>query len=148
MFENGNGLSQPASGGAARPRVPGRAHDPDWFLRFAPDAWFVVSCPRRIVARGGIAFADADHGQLFGLAQPVDGEARSNELLGGAYVLDVSISVETADVVIQLEGGVRIDVFNNSMGHEGWNATYPALSGSNRVRLIGLGGGEITICPA
>jgi hypothetical protein len=36
--------------------------DPDWFLRFAPDIWFVISCPWRIVARGGTAFADADHG--------------------------------------------------------------------------------------
>jgi hypothetical protein len=122
-------------------------HEPDWFFRFAPDIWFVISCPWRIVAGGGIAFADEDHGQLFGLPQPVDGEARSNELLDGARVVDASISTETADVLIQLDTGRRIEVFNNSSGYEGWNVSYPDPSGAGKVRLIGLDGGDIAICP-
>lgn len=122
--------------------------EPDWFFRFAPDIWFVISCPWRIVAEGGIAFADEDHGQLFGLPQPVDGEARSNELLDGALVLDASISTETADVLILLEGGRRIEVFNNSSSYEGWNVSYPDPNGAGTVTIIGLGGGDIAICPA
>lgn len=122
-------------------------HDPDWFLRFAPDIWFVVSCPWRIVAGGGIAFANADHGQLFGLPQPVDGEVRSNKLLGSARVVDASISAETADVLIQLDSGLRIEVFNNSIGYEGWSVSYSDPNGAGKVRLIGLGGGDIAICP-
>jgi hypothetical protein len=122
-------------------------HDPDWFLRFAPDIWFVISCPWRVVAEGGIAFADEDHGQYFGLSQPVDGEERSNELLDGARVVDASISVETADVLIKLERGLRIEVFNNSSGYEGWNVSYPDPNGAGEVRLIGLGGGDIAISP-
>jgi hypothetical protein len=81
------------------------------------------------------------------LPQPVDGEARSNELLDGACVVEVSISAETADLLIQLDAGVRIEVFNNSSGYEGWNVSYPDPNGAGEVRLIGLGGGDIAICP-
>jgi hypothetical protein len=36
-----------------------------------------------------------------------------------------------------------LEVFNNSMGYEGWQV-YLSLSGGNEVTIVGMGGGGLT----
>lgn len=62
----------------------------DWRFDFGEDLNIAASVPWRVVALQGIAHGVDDDGQRFGLAHPVDGEARTNELLGGARRLSVS----------------------------------------------------------
>jgi len=117
-----------------------------WSFRFhGPDsrgAGFFVSAPWRIVAESRIAHAVDDDGQWFGLPQPVDGEAKANELFGDKRVQTLNVDRATADLRVEFEGGVRLDVFNNSAGYEGWNGNF-ALNG-NDITLVGGGGGDLS----
>jgi hypothetical protein len=95
-----------------------------------------------VVTVDGIAHGVEDDGQWFGLAQPVDGEARANDLLHGQKVVGVELDGQTADLRLVFDGGARLDFFNNSSSYEGWQASVPA--GGKGLTLIALGGGELT----
>lgn len=101
-----------------------------------------ASAPWRIVTGEGIAHAADDDGQWFGLPAPVDGEARANGILGGKRVFSFTVERVTADICVEFDGGVRLEVFNNSTGYEGWNAAFQV--GQVDVTLVGGGGGDLS----
>lgn len=121
-----------------------------WSFGFqGPDgrgAGFFVSAPWRIVAESQIVHAVDDDGQRFGLPEPVDGEATTNELLADKRVEALTVDRATADLRVEFEGGIRLDVFNNSAGYEGWNGNF-ALNG-NDITLVGGGGGNLSFVSA
>jgi hypothetical protein len=117
--------------------------DYDWALDFGNQSSIAVSVPWRIVSGGGIAFADSDDGQQFGLPEPIFGAARANTILTGRRVTGVELDPLTADLHVCFDGETRIDVFNHSSGYEGWQASFPSDSG--RTEIIGLGGGGLAI---
>jgi hypothetical protein len=114
----------------------------DWSFDFGERRNIASSDPWRVVTVEGIAHGDEDDGQWFGLAQPVDGEARTNELLQGQKVVAVELDKQTADLQVIFDGGARLDFFNNSAGYEGWQASVPA--GGKELTVIALGGGRLT----
>jgi hypothetical protein len=114
----------------------------DWSFDFGNRLNIAVSVPWRIVTADGISHGDEDDGQWFGLPQPVDGEARANELLQGQKVVEVELDAQTADLRVVFDGGSRLDFFNNSSGYEGWQASVPA--GGKELTVIALGGGRLT----
>lgn len=114
----------------------------DWSFDFGDRLNIAAAVPWRIVTASGIAHGDEDDGQWFGLAQPVDGEGRANELLGGCKVIAVELDEHTADLRLVFNGGARLDFFNNSAGYEGWQASVPA--GDKELIVIALGGGGLT----
>src|SRR5687768_9168252 len=59
----------------------------DWSFDFGQGLNIAASVPWRVVTAEGIAHGVEDDGQWFGLAQPLDGEARTNELLQGQKVV-------------------------------------------------------------
>lgn len=113
----------------------------DWTFDFSGGFGLAVSAPWRIVVDGRIAFASEDDGQLFGLKSPVDGEAEACKLLEGKAITAASLDKETADLTLHLGAATRIDVFNNSTGYEGWQASYAVRD--KRWSLIAMGGGEV-----
>lgn len=114
-----------------------------WAFSFGTDAGLGVETPWRIVTGSGIAFANTDDHQKFGLPQPVDGQARSNELLGGRRVISFDVDIKTADIQIRFEGDLLLEVFNNSSGYEGWNAAVQV--DGQTISVAGLGGGDLAI---
>jgi hypothetical protein len=114
----------------------------DWSFDFGERLNIAASVPWRVVTADGIAHGVEDDGQWFGLAQPVDGEARTNDLLQGQKVVAVELDGQTADLRIMFDGGARLDFFNNSSGYEGWQASVPA--GDKELTVIALGGGRLT----
>ncbi len=114
----------------------------DWSFDFGNRLNIAVSVPWRVVTAKGIAYGAEDDGQWFGLSEPVNGEARTNELLQGQKVVGVELDGQTADLSIVFDGGSRIDVFNNSLGYEGWQASVPA--DGKELTVIALGGGGLT----
>ncbi|WP_332773183.1 hypothetical protein [Phenylobacterium sp.] len=114
----------------------------DWSFDFGERLNLAVSVPWRVVTADGIAHGDEDDGQWFGLAKPVDGEARTNELLRGQKVVGVELDGQTADLRVVFDGGARLDFFNNSSGYEGWLASVP--TGDKMLTVVALGGGGVT----
>lgn len=118
------------------------SHDAEafsWLFQFPPDVQIRATCPWRIVAEGGVAHGHEDDGQLFGLEEPVNGAARSIELLRNRHVQNVELAPETGDLNIHFEGQVRLDLFNDSSGYEGWEIN------SNQYWIVGQGGGQIAV---
>jgi hypothetical protein len=115
----------------------------DWSVNLDGGGSITLPVPWRIVADGRIALADTDDGQQFGLPAPLDGQAEANRLLGGKPITEVRVDPQTADLTIQFDGGVRLDVFNHSAGYEGWHINLPPERGG--MWVIALGGGDVTI---
>ena len=114
----------------------------DWSFDFGDRLNIAASVPWRVVTPDGISHGDEDDGQWFGLPEPVNGEARANELLRGQRVAAVELDAQTADLRVVFDGGARLDFFNNSSGYEGWQASVPA--GGKELTVIALGGGRLT----
>jgi hypothetical protein len=113
----------------------------DWNFNFGEHADIAANVPWRVVTTDGIAHSDEDDGQLFGLSAPVQGEARTNDLLTGRSVVGVEVDEQTADLRVTFDDGSRLDLFNNSSGYEGWHATVH--SGQDEVKIVALGGGQL-----
>jgi hypothetical protein len=71
------------------------------------------------------------------------GEARTNELLQGQKVSAVELDEQTADLRIVFGERIRLDLFNQSSGYEGWEACLP--DNGNEIAVIALGGGGVAI---
>lgn len=117
----------------------------DWAVGLHGGGSFTLSAPWRVVHNGRIALADTDDGQRFGLDAPIDGEIWANRLLDGRSITSIVVDLETADLTIYFDGNVRIDVFNNSSGYEGWQAHF--LTDGDSISIIAMGGGEVVLYP-
>jgi hypothetical protein len=113
----------------------------DWSFNFGDRLHIAVSVPWRVVTADGIAHGHDDDGQWFGLPEPVDGEARTNDLLQGQKVAEVELDEQTADLRIVFGDGVRLDLFSQSSGYEGWQACLQ--DGGKEAVIIALGGGGL-----
>jgi len=115
----------------------------DWAFSFGEAEWLNAECAWRLVTAKGIAMAGADDQQMFGLGAPFDVEASANTLLRGKSVLGATVDGITADLRIQFEGELRLELFNSSSGYEGWQAGFS--HDGVRATLVALGGGGFQI---
>lgn len=112
-----------------------------WLLAFPGRCAINIETRWRLLTPEGIVFGDEDDGHRFGLPAPVDGEAKANAVLGGHRVTGVLLDPLTADLQIAFDGGVRLEIFNNSSGFEGWSASLPLAD----MEIIALGGGGVSM---
>src|SRR5579859_2206466 len=110
-----------------------------WRLNFEA-AGLNIQCPWRIVGNDAVVLGGSDHEQKFGLPQPIDVTVEALRLLKGKTVESARIDQKTADLCITFAGDIRIDVFNDSSGYEGW--TFADQRGT---WLIAPGGGQMEI---
>ena len=113
----------------------------DWLFTFANALILYVECPWRVVTEKGIAVTDEDDGQLFGLKEPVSAANRANALLLGTGLTNLQVDLRTADLRLTFEGGVQLQVFNNSCAYTGWRASF--RYGEQALTAVGLGGGGL-----
>ena len=113
----------------------------DWLLDLGEGMFVAVSVPWRIVFEGRIAFARDDDAQLFGRSIPVDGEGEARRFFGAKLITKVTVDRQTGDLALHFGPETRLDVFNNSVGYEGWKARYAI--GGRRWSATALGGGEM-----
>jgi hypothetical protein len=116
-------------------------HDAEdsWRLNFEA-AGLNIQCPWRLVSNGAVVLGGSDHGQKFGLPQPVDVTVETLRLLNGQIVESARIDEATADLCLTFAGNIRVDVFNDSSGYEGW--TFADQRGT---WLVAQGGGQLAI---
>jgi len=113
---------------------------------YAPQSWrfefegrfgLNVQCPWRIVDEHGIALGSEDHGQLFGLPSSLDGEKVALGLLSASGIRRMKVDNKTGDLLLEFEDSVQLQIFNNSVGYEGWNCGT-----TSGLEVIGMGGGS------
>lgn len=114
----------------------------DWCFTFGDAGFLGVQCPWRLVAENRITVAGSDDQQMFGLGAPLDVEARANALLEGRAVSSLTVDSATADLRVQFEGGLLLELLNDSCGYEGWYAGMREVD-AGRVSVSGLGGGGV-----
>lgn len=109
-----------------------------WKFEFERSTVCVESC-WRIVTSNGVAIASEDDKQYFGLPQPVDAAVQALKLLSKP-VVTLGVNVLTADLQIEFEEYVRLEVWNGSSGYEPWNCTT-----KSGLQIYALGGGKLRI---
>ena len=109
-----------------------------WRFEFEGRTTLDIRCPWRIVIGGKIGLGNGDHEQQFGLPKPLDGKQEAKRLLV-TPVAKVSLREQTADLILEFEGEVSLEVFNSSSGFEGWEC-----STTDGLLAVAMGGGELS----
>ena len=112
-------------------------HYPENFTFEFGDATLAVDCLWRIKVDGRVALTSYDHTQQFGLPVPVDAHTEASSRLKDARVLNVRLDEKSADLILEFDRGLRLEVLTDSSGYEPWNLHAPG------VHLVALGGGGI-----
>jgi hypothetical protein len=95
-----------------------------------------------MIADGRLVLTSEDHGHPFGLPAPVDAHAQAEARLTGRRVTGVRVRPETADLLLEFEGGLLFEALANSSGYEPWAFRAPGID------LVALGGGGVAIFQA
>jgi hypothetical protein len=109
-----------------------------WWFEFVGGGAIRADAFWRLVHGGRIQTTSEDHGQVFGLPQPVDSASRARDVISASPVRDVAVAPATGDLFVDFENGSRLEVLTTSSGYESWSVVLP--SGDE---VIGLGGGDL-----
>jgi hypothetical protein len=110
----------------------------EWVFDFGDGYGLQVASPWRMLVHGAISLGPRDHLQQFGLSRAINVEVAVWDLVRDRIVREASAAVGSADLVIDFGDGIRLEVFNDSSGYEGWILNAP----DGRV-LVAQGGGNL-----
>jgi len=114
-------------------------HEPTrWSFIFGPEASIGVECLWRIVEHGRVVLTGEDHSQQFGLSTPIDAATKGTELLANRQITTAQLREATADIVIEFNGDLRLEIIQTSSGYESWQMRDPS-----GVSFFAQGGGQI-----
>lgn len=119
-----------------------RRREADWAFDLENGVSLAVQCHWRLISSDKITVTDEDDGQKFGRPKPVDAERVANDLLTGTTIASARIDRVTADLCLRFNDGIRLEVFNNSSGYEGWQANFDHAG--KTALIVALGGGGLT----
>lgn len=111
-----------------------------WVFDFGDRYVLRVICAWRLCANGRIRLGHQDDGQLFGLKQPLDAKHRLLEALEGRCIVEVRLSEDSGDLVLDFGANSRLEFFNDSCGYEGWDFFLPG-----RRWVVAQGGGKLSL---
>jgi hypothetical protein len=92
----------------------------------------------RVIEEGAVVLTSRDHGQWYGLPEPVDANQQASKRLQGQRVRDVALNEASADLVIVFEAGQRLELLTETSGFESWTFTAPG------VHLVACCGGGVS----
>jgi len=104
----------------------------------------LVECAWRLVAEGRLKVAGRDHGERFGLEHPVDAGAEARTVLEGRRVAGGRIDEGLGDLLLEFDGGYRLEVWNDCTGYEAWTLAGP----DGWLRVAASGGTVSAFAPA
>ncbi len=115
--------------------------DYSWRFTLTDGGIIMTESGWRLVTQKGIEVASEDHGQIFGLKEPVDASARVIAAINGKKILAVTITERTSDLSLRFDEQVTLEFLNLSCGYESWRAKQGA------AEVICMGGGQLAIYP-
>ena len=122
--------------GSQLTEVTRRQHD--WVFLFAGGVSVVAESSHwRLVDADRVIIAGEDHGQLFGLKEPVDASSLVPAELKGAAVSRVEFS-PVSDLLLSFSNGRTLQVIVGSAGYENWH-----VYGPDKSHTFAIGGGEL-----
>src|SRR5215469_15067043 len=86
--------------------------DYSWFFTFAHGSSITTESFWRLLDSERLVVTDGDHGQLFGLKEPVDAAKCVMELVGTKKIIGYSCSEICSDLFLSFEDNVQIQFFN------------------------------------
>jgi Family of unknown function (DUF6188) len=114
-----------------------------WSFAVEPSLSVGVECPWRILDAGRIAISSEDHLQQYGLPAPLDAASIATNLLASRSITRVEVRERTADLLLEFEGDLRLEVVPFSTGYESWN-----IFGPSGFHVVAQGGGQLCIWSA
>ena len=108
--------------GATLTRIEKLPHD-YWVFHFGDAARLNVEAPWRVMSRDSILLTREDDGQKFGLATPVDAEARLRQHVQNRRVSSVEVNAASSDLRLRFDNELALEILNLSSGYECWTLT-------------------------
>ena len=110
-----------------------------WVFSFGDSLGISVDCPWRLLEHGRIVISGDDHRQQFGLPAPVDAAERASSLLNDKVIRLVEVREGTADLLIDFDGNIRLEIIPFSSGYESWQVSAPTGK-----HIVAQGGGQLS----
>ena len=114
-----------------------------WSFMAGPSLSVGVECPWRILDAGRIAISSEDHLQQYGLSARLDAASIATNLLALRPITRVEIRESNADLLLEFEGRLRLEVIPFSTGYESWN-----IFGPSGFYVVAQSGGQLCIWDA
>lgn len=115
-----------------------KAREYDWAFEFADGTGIVAESSHwRLLDGNTVIVTDEDHGQLFGLAVPVDAAGVVYAELDGATLCLVQFS-KVSDLMLSFTNGRILEFLISSAGYENWH-----IYGPDKRHTFAIGGGKI-----
>jgi hypothetical protein len=111
-----------------------------WSFNFEHCGYVMTETLWRLSDSERLVVASDDHGQLFGLEEPVDAAKRVMEVVGTKKIFDYSYSKIFSDLILYFEDKIELQFLNTSGGYESWRAEQDG------VQIISMGGGKLAKC--
>ena len=121
-----------------------RLNEPtQWSFSFEPGVGIGAECPWRLLQAGSVAISSEDHLQQYGLPAPLDAASVATSLLASQAVTSVEVRAGSADLILEMSGGLRLEIIPFSSGYESWGVTTPS-----GLHVVAQGGGQLSGWPA
>jgi uncharacterized protein DUF6188 len=95
-----------------------------WFFGLGDSCSIIVECPWRILQKGEIRHSSENHAMKHGLPPPIHVAAEANRLLNGSPIVGAEIR-QAADLLLDFDGEVRLEVLPFVPGYESWQLHAP-----------------------
>ena len=82
-----------------------------------------VACPWRLHDDRKIIIASGDHGQTYGLPNPIDVPTRVREILRATNIRGITVDGVTSDITFIFDNEIRFQTFRETTGYEAWHLT-------------------------
>ena len=95
-----------------------------WVFGLGDSCSIIVECPWRILLKGEIRHSSENHAMKPGVPPPIHVAAEANRLLNGSPIVGAEIR-HAADLLLNFEGDVRLEVLPFVPGYESWQLYMP-----------------------
>lgn len=109
-----------------------------WFFRFDDASSIATQSFWRLVT-DRVLVTSEDHGQMFGLKEPVNSAKVAEDVLGQVFVARFTLDDRTGDLSLEFNGSGTVQFLTTSGGYEGWRIGHGDQS------IICLGGGGLAV---
>ena len=95
-----------------------------WAFDLGDSCHIIVECPWRILLEGKVRHSSENHAMKPGLPPPIHVAAEANRFFNGSPIVGAEIR-HAADLLLNLEGEVRLEVLPFVPGYESWQLYAP-----------------------